>query len=112
MLSCIASILKDIALSCRSKEGATGAFVSGAFCSTSSACGANQRSGGYEFAIICLAASPYDCQAKVAATPMQNATRKRAGREARLRTNGCRFGSGSFSKGGGRTEGGSVDGCA
>src|SRR5207245_4159550 len=96
-----------------SKEGATSAFVSGAFCATSSARGANQRSCGYGFAIICLAASPYDCQAKVAATPMQNAITKWArAREARLRTDGCRFGSGSFSRAGGRTGGGSVDGSA
>src|SRR6266404_6847439 len=80
--------------------------MSGVFCATGSACGANQPSCGYEFTIISRAASPYDCQAKVAATPMQNAIRKRArAREARLRTGGC-----SFSRAGGRTGGGSVDG--
>src|SRR5262245_23134655 len=42
---------------------------------------------------------------------MQNAIRKRArAREASLRTGGCPFGSGSFSRAGGRTGGGSVDG--
>src|SRR5260370_30551042 len=51
--------------------------MSGVFCATGSACGANQPSCGYEFAIIARAASPYDCQAKVAAIPMQKVIRKR-----------------------------------
>src|SRR6266853_4088387 len=75
MLCRTASRSSDIALSCcGSKEGATS---SGAFCATGSACGVNQPSCGYEFAIISRAASPCDCQAKVAATPMQKVIRKR-----------------------------------
>jgi hypothetical protein len=35
-------------------------------------------SGGYKFAIISLAASPYPCQRKVAATPAQKGIKKRA----------------------------------
>ncbi len=57
--------------------GAASAITSGALCATGSACGANQPSCGYEFAIISRAASPYDCQAKVAATPMQKIIKKR-----------------------------------
>src|SRR5260370_38881410 len=48
----------------------------GAFCAGKGS-GANQPSCGYEFAIIARAASPYDCQAKVAATPMQKVIRRR-----------------------------------
>src|SRR5262245_12104581 len=47
--------------------------------------GTNQPSCGDKFAIISLAALPYDCQAKVAVTPIQNMIRKRARpREARF----------------------------
>jgi hypothetical protein len=59
MLCRTASRSTEIALSCcGSKEGATGAIVSAAFCATGSACGANQPSSGYEFAIIARAALP------------------------------------------------------
>src|SRR5258705_3151299 len=85
--------------------------MSGVFCATGSACGANQPSCGYEFTIISRAASPYDCQPNVAATPMQNVIRKRArAREARLRSDGLPFGNWSFSMAAGRTGGGSTDG--
>jgi hypothetical protein len=47
-------------------------LVSGAFGPFGASFGANQCSWGYELATISLAASPYDCQAKVAATPMQD----------------------------------------
>src|SRR5229473_4860003 len=57
--------------------GAASVIASGALCATSSACRANRPSCGYEFAIISRAASPYDCQATVAATPMQRVIRKR-----------------------------------
>jgi hypothetical protein len=36
----------------------------GAFCGVDWGSGANQPKSGYEFAIICLAASPYDRQGK------------------------------------------------
>src|SRR5258708_4788347 len=85
----------------------------GALCAIGSSCGANQLSSGYEFAIICLAASPFDRQANVAATPMQNVIRNRErAREARLRSDGCPFGNGSFSRVVGRTGGGSSRGSA
>ena len=41
-----------------SAAGAVGAITLGAVCARGAACGANQPSCGYEFAIICLAASP------------------------------------------------------
>jgi hypothetical protein len=67
----------------------------GALGASGSAGGANQPNTEYEFAIICLAVSVYDRQANVAATPMQNAIRRRErSREARLRSDGCPFASG------------------
>jgi hypothetical protein len=48
--------------------------VSGAVCARG---GADKRSWGHDLAIIRLAASPYDHQAKLAATPPQNTIRKR-----------------------------------
>src|SRR6266849_7387116 len=108
MLCRIAS--SDIALSCGA-AGAAKSIMPGTFCAVGRGRGANQPSSGYEFAIICLAASPYDRQANVAATPMQNVIRKRErAREARLRSDGCPFGNGSFSRVVGRREGGSSDG--
>src|SRR6516225_1373720 len=80
-------------------EGATGTLgttAAGAVCATGAACGGfvqpscptqfaiiclvsgDQPSSGAFAANICLAASPYDCQAKVAPTPIQIASRKRA----------------------------------
>jgi hypothetical protein len=47
--------------------------------------GANQLSFVVEFAIFALAALPYDCQPRVAQTPMETRIRKRARlRNARL----------------------------
>src|SRR5215813_6726789 len=61
------------------------------------ACGANQLSCGNDLAIISRAASPYDCQASVPATPMQSVIRKRARtRRARLRRDGRILGKLSF----------------
>jgi hypothetical protein len=52
-------------------------------------CGTNQPSCGDKLAIVALAASPYDCQAKVVLTPMQNTISMRAMlREARLPSEG------------------------
>jgi hypothetical protein len=62
---------------CLQEEGAAtaiGAAMSGA-CSTST--GASQPSCSDDFAIITLAASPYDCQPNVAVIPRQNAIKKR-----------------------------------
>src|SRR5258708_33761913 len=91
MLCRTASRSSDIALSCcGSKEGATSAIVSGTFCATGSACGANQPSCGYEFAIMARAAAPEDCHANGEAPPVQNVSRNREkAREARLRGDGC-----------------------
>src|SRR5258708_35921673 len=70
-----AARLDDIALSsCGSGEVMGGTIVAGAVCATA-ASGANQPNCGYEFAILSLAASPYDCQASVAKTPTQNVIR-------------------------------------
>ena len=55
-----------------------GATTSGVVCARGAVCGANQPNCGHEFAIIALAASPYDCKAKVVPTPMKHAMRKRA----------------------------------
>src|SRR5262249_20063428 len=64
---------------------------------TAATCGANQLSCGDDFAIISRAASPYDCQASVPATPMQSIIRKRArARRARLRRDGRILGKLSF----------------
>src|SRR5215470_1097560 len=52
--------------------------MSGALRVTGAACGANQSSCENVFAIASLAASPRDCQARVAATPTQNMTEARA----------------------------------
>lgn len=72
----------------------------GAVCATGAAGGASQPSCGEELAIIPLAASPYDCQAKVAPTPMQNVIKKRLnGREARLPRDGRAAGIMSISLG-------------
>src|SRR5258705_468887 len=74
-----AARLSDIALSsCGSVEEMDGTTVSGTVCATA-ACGPNQPSCGYLLATISLAVSPYDCQAKVAATPTQNAIRNLIG---------------------------------
>src|SRR5262249_52126157 len=82
----------------------------GAFCAVNRGRDANQPSRGYEFAIISLATSPYDCKTRVAPIPLQNVMRKRKrARVARLRSDGCPFGNGSFSKVVGRTGGGSLD---
>src|SRR5712691_644575 len=83
----------DISLICCSSgegvEGGAGATLSEAIRAWGAACGAHQPSCGDELAIISLAASPYDCQAKVAATPMQNMSSNRARlREARLPSDG------------------------
>src|SRR5262249_28855822 len=66
-------------------------------CAVSAGRGASQPSCGCEFAIISLAASPYDCQSKVAATPIQNAIGKRASKRGRLRTDGAPLGNGRSS---------------
>jgi hypothetical protein len=50
----------------------------GAIGTTGAVCGANQPSCGDEFAIMALAASPYDCQAKIVPTPTQKTIKKRA----------------------------------
>src|SRR5262245_44520272 len=66
---------------CRSDEAvsaAGGITTLGVVCARGAVCGANQPSCGDEFASIALAASPYDCQAKVAPIPMENMIRKRA----------------------------------
>src|SRR5215831_15311833 len=66
---------------CRSDEAvsaAGGITMLGVVCAGGAVCGANQPSCGDEFASIALAASPYDCQAKVAPIPMENMIRKRA----------------------------------
>src|SRR5215470_14629885 len=66
---------------CRSDEAvsaAGGTTMLGVVCARGAVCGANQPSCGDEFASIALAASPYDCQAKVAPIPMENTMRKRA----------------------------------
>src|SRR5215470_19247940 len=66
---------------CRSDEAvsaAGGTTMLGVVCARGAVCGANQPSCGDEFASIALAASPYDCQAKVAPIPMENMIRKRA----------------------------------
>src|SRR5262249_48273011 len=66
---------------CRSDEAvsaAGGTTMLGVVCARGAVCGANQPSCGDEFASIALAASPYDCQAKVAPIPMENTIRKRA----------------------------------
>src|SRR4029450_3722295 len=55
----------------------------GVVCARGAVCGANQPSCGDEFASIALAASPYDCQAKVAPIPMENMIRKRHARLTR-----------------------------
>ena len=52
-------------------------------------CGANQASCADEFAIVALATSPYDCQAKVVPTPRANMMRNRVrARVARLPSDG------------------------
>src|SRR6516162_2267526 len=83
--------------------------MSGPFCATGSACGANLLSCGYELAIVSLGGSRYDCQAKVAETPMQKIIRKRtrAGK-ARLPRNDHPFGRLSFSKSAGGRVGAST----
>src|SRR5215475_3277673 len=66
---------------CRSDEAvsaAGGITMLGVVGAVGAVCGANQPSCGDEFASIALAASPYDCQAKVAPIPMENMIRKRA----------------------------------
>src|SRR5215475_8532172 len=66
---------------CRSDEAvsaAGGVTMLGVVCARGAVCGANQPSCGDEFASIALAASPYDCQTKVAPIPMENMIRKRA----------------------------------
>src|SRR5215831_20649623 len=63
---------------CRSDEAvsaAGGTTMLGVVCARGAVCGANQPSCGDEFASIALAASPYDCQAKVAPIPMENMIR-------------------------------------
>ena len=66
-----------------------GATTSGVVCAGGAVCGANQPNCGHEFAIIALAASPYDCKAKVVPTPMKHAMRKRArARKALLPSDG------------------------
>src|SRR5262252_421360 len=64
---------------CRSDEAvsAAGGTMLGVVCASGAVCGANQPSCGDEFASIALAASPYDCQAKVAPIPMENMIRPR-----------------------------------
>src|SRR5262245_44009107 len=72
---------------CRSDEAvsaAGGITMLGVVCARGAVCGANQPSCGDEFASIALAASPYDCQAKVAPIPMENMIRKRARRREAL----------------------------
>src|SRR5262249_37670141 len=77
---------------CRSDEAlsaAGGSTMLGVVCARGAGCGANQPSCGDEFASIALAASPYDCQAKVAPIPMENMIRKRVRpREALLPSDG------------------------
>src|SRR5262249_13132477 len=66
---------------CRSDEAvsaAGGITMLGVVGAVGAVCGANQPSCGDEFASIALAASPYDCQAKVAPIPIENMIRKRA----------------------------------
>src|SRR6476661_2124673 len=66
---------------CKSDEAVSAAGVTtmlGVVCARGAVCGANQPSCGDEFASIALAASPYDCQAKVAPIPTENMIRKRA----------------------------------
>src|SRR5229473_3796383 len=79
-----ASRSSDIASSCcwsgNGAAEAVGAIMSGLFCVTGAACGTDQPSRGNELAIVLLAASPYDCQARVATTPMQNVIGARANR--------------------------------
>ena len=61
----------------------------GAIGTTGAVCGANQPSCGDEFAIMALAASPYDCQAKIVPTPTQKTIKKRASlRNTRLASDG------------------------
>src|SRR5215813_12318750 len=65
---------------CRSDEAvsaAGGITMLGVVGAVGAVCGANQPSCGDEFASIALAASPYDCQAKVAPIPMENMRRPR-----------------------------------
>ena len=63
-----------------------------------------QASCGTLFAIISLAAPPYDCHAKLPATPTQTAIRKRVtARVARLRSDGFSPRNGSFLNSAGRT---------
>src|SRR5262249_29071128 len=65
------------------------AVCSGATCGTDAVSGANEASCGHEVAIIALAASPYNCQAKVVQTPIENTIRKRTRpREALLPSDG------------------------
>src|SRR5215831_18844096 len=75
---------------CSSGEAAvTGGATSGVVGTTGAVCGANQPSCGDEFAITALAVSPYNCQARVVATPRQNTTRNRARpRNARVTNEG------------------------
>src|SRR5580704_2057016 len=63
----------------------------GSACAIGAGGGASQPSRGNERAIMSLATSPYDCQANVATTPMQNVIEKRA--RTRLTRTGCRAGS-------------------
>src|SRR5262245_14528042 len=67
-------------------------------CTVSAGRGANQPSCGYECAIVALAASPYDCQSEMTATPVQNVIRRGASaRDGRLRHDGCPLGNGTCS---------------
>jgi hypothetical protein len=65
------------ACSYTSGEGATTAVGAIMPEACASGAGASQRNCSDQFAIVSLAASPYDCQPDVAATPRQNAITKR-----------------------------------
>src|SRR6476660_6222418 len=63
---------------CKSDEAVSAAGGTTMLGARGAVCGANQPSCGDEFASIALAASPNDCQPKVAPIPMENMIRKRA----------------------------------
>jgi hypothetical protein len=60
-----------------SDEGAATAVDAAVLDACSTGAGASQPNCSDEFAIITLAASPYDCQANVAVIPRQNTIKKR-----------------------------------